>query len=132
MTIDRGWWQSLAHARLKDMTPGDLSYLVWGPLRLYSLNTNSAGGTFEPHHHEDVEIVTIILEGVFEHRDGASGIGRQPAGCDWVRNPTNLARLRVSVGFTGFRRKRRKVSVKFTVSPASTRSINYNPLKLTN
>ncbi len=63
------------------MTPGDLGYLEWSPLRLYSLDTISAGGAFEPHHHEDVEIVTINLEGVFEHRDSAGGVGIQPTGC---------------------------------------------------
>ncbi len=81
LSIDRDWWQARAHARMSEVSPGDPGYLEWGPLRLCSLDRIAAGGAFDMHCHEDIEIVTIVLEGVFGHRDSAGGVGTQSAPC---------------------------------------------------
>jgi redox-sensitive bicupin YhaK (pirin superfamily) len=56
----------------------DPSFANFGALHVINEDWVSAGGGFKPHSHENMEILTYLLDGTLEHRDstGAGGIIR--------------------------------------------------------
>jgi redox-sensitive bicupin YhaK (pirin superfamily) len=56
----------------------DRAYMGFGALRVINEDTVVPGAGFPRHGHEDMEIVTYVLEGVLQHRDslGNSGVIR--------------------------------------------------------
>lgn len=76
--IDKGWWQALYTASFAE--PGSAGHLMLGPLRLFSYDVVQPGGTFALHAHDNVEVITVVLEGSFEHEDTAGHSGRAGVG----------------------------------------------------
>jgi len=53
----------------------DPKRIGFGPLRVFNEDTLEPKAGFAPHPHDNMEIVTIILEGSLEHRDSARNQG---------------------------------------------------------
>lgn len=54
--------------------------LNFGALRVLNDDIIDAGAGFPTHGHDNMEIVTIVLEGAIEHKDSTGGHGIIPAG----------------------------------------------------
>ena len=52
----------------------------FGALRVFNDDIIDAGAGFPTHGHDNMEIVTIVLEGAIEHSDSTGGHGVIPAG----------------------------------------------------
>lgn len=76
--IAKGWWHALYTASFAE--PDSAGHRVLGPLRLFSYDVVQPGGTFALHPHDNVEVITVVLEGSFEHEDTAGGRGRAGVG----------------------------------------------------
>jgi redox-sensitive bicupin YhaK (pirin superfamily) len=64
----------------------DPEYMGFGPLRVFNDDTLSPGAVWPLHYHEEIEVVTYCVEGVFRHADqnGEGGI-LEPG---WVQHTT--------------------------------------------
>jgi quercetin 2,3-dioxygenase len=64
----------------------DPEHMGFGPLRVFNDDTLSPGAVWPLHHHEEIEVVTYCVEGVFRHADqhGEGGI-LEPG---WVQHTT--------------------------------------------
>src|SRR4051812_44623821 len=47
----------------------DPKYMGYGPLRVINDDIVAPGGGFASHGHQDMEIVTYVLQGALEHQD---------------------------------------------------------------
>jgi quercetin 2,3-dioxygenase len=54
----------------------DPEHMGFGPLRVFNDDTLSPGAIWPLHHHEEIEVVTYCVQGVFRHADqgGEGGI----------------------------------------------------------
>jgi redox-sensitive bicupin YhaK (pirin superfamily) len=71
---DFGWLNTRWHFSFGDYY--DPANLHWSALRVFNDDIIRGGGTFEPHPHRDMEIVSYVVEGGLEHRDdqGSHGV----------------------------------------------------------
>ncbi len=70
---DHGWlrtYHSFSFADYRD--PANTN---WGALRVFNDDTVAAGQGFPTHPHQDMEIVTYVLDGSLEHRDSMGNHG---------------------------------------------------------
>ncbi len=60
--------------------PDAPGYLKLGPLRLFGIDTVRPAGVFTLHRHENVEVVTLAIEGALVHEDSTGTTERTNAG----------------------------------------------------
>jgi redox-sensitive bicupin YhaK (pirin superfamily) len=72
-SADFGWLETHWHFSFGDYY--DENNLNWGVLRVFNDDIIKAGGGFDFHPHQDMEIVTIVLTGELEHRDNLGNRG---------------------------------------------------------
>lgn len=70
---EHGWLQSRHSFSFGPYFNGDR--INFGTLRVLNEDMVSPGRGFPPHEHENMEIVTIVLEGTLEHRDSMGNQG---------------------------------------------------------
>ncbi len=70
---DFGWLKTNWHFSFGDYY--DPKNMHWSALRVFNDDLLLGGGGFEPHPHKDMEIVSYVVEGGLEHRDGTGGHG---------------------------------------------------------
>jgi redox-sensitive bicupin YhaK (pirin superfamily) len=58
----------------------DPDNMGWGPLRVFNDDRLIAGAAWPMHPHRDIEGITYVAEGTFEHADSAGNNGVLPAG----------------------------------------------------
>lgn len=70
---DHGWLQTRWHFSFAEYY--DPANLHWGALRVFNDDVIQAGQGFPMHAHRDMEIITCVLDGALEHRDGMGNNG---------------------------------------------------------
>ena len=82
--VEQGTFHGLWHFSSEDYY--DRDYTHFGTLRLFNDDTLSAGATWPPHPHRNVEVVTYCVDGIFRHADerGEGGILRP----GWIQHTT--------------------------------------------
>lgn len=75
---NHGWLDANFHFSFADYFRQDR--LHWGALRVWNDDKIAAKSGFPPHPHENMEIITYVLEGAISHRDSLGNEGRTKAG----------------------------------------------------
>jgi redox-sensitive bicupin YhaK (pirin superfamily) len=75
---DHGWLQSRFLFSFADYYDED--NLSFGAVRVFNDDRIAPGTGFGAHPHRDMEIVTVVLDGVVTHRDSMGNAGEIPAG----------------------------------------------------
>jgi len=75
---NHGWLDARHHFSFADYR--DPERMGWGAVRVWNDDTIAAGTGFEPHPHNDMEIVTYVRTGAITHRDSLGNEGRTAAG----------------------------------------------------
>jgi quercetin 2,3-dioxygenase len=70
---DFGWLSTRWHFSFSDYY--DPRNMGWGTLRVFNDDVIQGGGGFGMHPHQDMEIVTYVLDGELEHRDSLNHRG---------------------------------------------------------
>jgi redox-sensitive bicupin YhaK (pirin superfamily) len=52
----------------------------WGTIRVWNDDEIEPGTGFDPHSHNDMEIITYVREGAITHQDSLGNVGRTEAG----------------------------------------------------
>ncbi len=58
----------------------DRARMGWGAIRVWNDDTIAANTGFDPHPHQDMEIVTFVRRGAITHEDSLGNKGRTAAG----------------------------------------------------
>jgi redox-sensitive bicupin YhaK (pirin superfamily) len=53
----------------------DPRHVQFGPLRVFNNDTIQPGAGFPTHSHQEMEIITYVIDGHLEHKDSTGGIG---------------------------------------------------------
>jgi quercetin 2,3-dioxygenase len=72
------WLQTRHHFSFADYR--DPERLHWGRLRVWNDDAIAPGTGFDPHPHQDMEIITYVREGAITHQDSLGNTGRTEAG----------------------------------------------------
>ncbi|MFP5224178.1 MAG: pirin family protein [Actinomycetota bacterium] len=75
---DGGWFSARWHFSFDRYH--DPENMGWGALRVFNDDRLIEGATWPMHPHRDVEGITYVVEGTFEHADSLSNGGVLPAG----------------------------------------------------
>jgi len=75
---DFGWLATRHHFSFADYR--DPERVHWGRLRVWNDDLIEPGTGFDPHPHQDMEIITYVREGAITHQDSLGNAGRTEAG----------------------------------------------------
>jgi quercetin 2,3-dioxygenase len=75
---NHGWLNTRHHFSFADYR--DPERVHWGKLRVWNDDWIAAGTGFDPHPHQDMEIITYVREGAITHQDSLGNTGRTEAG----------------------------------------------------
>src|SRR2546421_8752445 len=64
---DHGWLDTKWHFSFSDYY--DPNNMNFGPLRVFNDDIIAGGGGFGMHPHNNMEIITLMLDGTLEHQD---------------------------------------------------------------
>jgi redox-sensitive bicupin YhaK (pirin superfamily) len=72
------WLNTRHHFSFADYR--DPERVHWGKLRVWNDDWIAPGTGFDPHPHQDMEIITYVREGAITHQDSLGNTGRTAAG----------------------------------------------------
>ncbi|MCA6286562.1 pirin family protein [Phenylobacterium sp.] len=75
---DHGWLNARHHFSFSGYQ--DPARMNWGALRVWNDDVIQPKTGFPPHPHQDMEIITYVLEGAISHQDSLGNQGRTAAG----------------------------------------------------
>lgn len=75
---DHGWLDARHHFSFASYL--DRNRMGWGHIRVWNDDTIAPHTGFDPHPHNDMEIVTFVRTGAITHRDSLGNEGRTAAG----------------------------------------------------
>jgi redox-sensitive bicupin YhaK (pirin superfamily) len=75
---NHGWLDTRHHFSFADYRDPERAH--WGQLRVWNDDLIAAGTGFDPHPHQDMEIITYVREGAITHQDSLGNTGRTEAG----------------------------------------------------
>jgi quercetin 2,3-dioxygenase len=75
---DHGWLRANFHFSFAGYR--DPTRMHWGPLRVWNDDSIAPGTGFDPHPHQDMEIITYVRQGAITHQDFLGNEGRTVAG----------------------------------------------------
>lgn len=75
---DHGWLNARHHFSFPSYQ--DPARMNWGALRVWNDDVIQPKTGFPPHPHQDMEIITYVLEGAISHQDSLGNQGRTAAG----------------------------------------------------
>jgi len=75
---DHGWLDARHHFSFASYV--DRERMGWGNIRVWNDDTIAGRTGFDPHPHNDMEIVTFVRTGAITHRDSLGNEGRTAAG----------------------------------------------------
>jgi len=75
---DHGWLNARHHFSFSGYQ--DPARMNWGALRVWDDDVIQPKTGFPPHPHQDMEIITYVLEGAISHQDSLGNEGRTAAG----------------------------------------------------
>jgi redox-sensitive bicupin YhaK (pirin superfamily) len=82
--IEHGTFQGRWHFSFGEYH--DPAHMSFGPLRVFNDDTLSPGAVWPLHYHEEIEVVTYCVEGMFRHADQRGEGGVLEPG--WVQHTT--------------------------------------------
>ena len=71
----------------------DPRHVQFGPLRVFNNDTIQPGAGFPTHSHQEMEIVTYVIDGHLEHKDSTGGIGTILVVASWTGLFPSLRKL---------------------------------------
>jgi redox-sensitive bicupin YhaK (pirin superfamily) len=75
---NHGWLDTRHHFSFADYQ--DPERVHWGRLRVWNDDAIAPDTGFDPHPHQDMEIITYVREGAITHQDSLGNVGRTEAG----------------------------------------------------
>ena len=82
---NHGWLDTRHHFSFADYR--DPARVHWGNLRVWNDDAIAPGTGFDPHPHQDMEIITYVREGAITHQDSLGNSGRTAAITRFPRRP---------------------------------------------
>lgn len=79
----------------------DPNWVHFGPLRVINEDVVAPAGGFAPHDHQDMEIITVVLEGELAHKDSlGSAATIKPNQIQMMRAGTGIEHSEFNASFT--------------------------------
>ncbi|MFM5932375.1 MAG: pirin family protein [Novosphingobium sp.] len=75
---NHGWLDARHHFSFASYL--DRNRMGWGAIRVWNDDTIAAQTGFDPHPHNDMEIITFVRSGAISHKDSMGNEGRTAAG----------------------------------------------------
>src|SRR2546423_10436036 len=75
---DGGWFSARWHFSFDDYV--DPEQMGFGPFRVFNDDRLVPGAVWPLHPHRDIEGITWVVEGTFEHQDSTANAGTLPPG----------------------------------------------------